>query len=312
VLYVMMKELVLRPVKQLKSSMRDFSGGKVAEASVIRTGDEIEDLSRSFAEMSEALTEYHTGLENRVQAATNSLEEVNARLTELNEKKSDFIAKISHELRTPLTSIRGAMDYLQVKIPRIIRSREDTEDVMEFLAVIKKNADRLIRMVNDTLDLERIESGIVDLHYSHVNMLALIKEVIISFQTVTEDRNIAVKTTADPGVSVLADQDMIRQVLINLISNAINYSPDHSVILVTAAAADGKAVITVRDQGPGIPPSVREKIFDRFYTIDRRHGTGLGLAICKSIIDAHKGEIRVLNDSEKGTAICFTLLVRDK
>jgi len=311
VLYVMMKELVLRPVKQLKSSMRDFSEGKGAEASVIRTGDELEDLSRSFAEMSGTLIEYHTGLENRVQSATKSLEEANARLTELNEKKSDFIAKISHELRTPMTSIRGAMDYLQVKIPRIARSREDTEDVMEFLAVIKKNADRLIRMVNDTLDLERIESGMFDIHYSQVNILSLIKEVIISFQTITESRNITFKTTADPGINIRAGQDMIRQVLINLISNAVNYSPDNSVLQVAAAEAGGKVSVTVRDQGPGIPPAVREKIFDRFYTIDKRQGTGLGLAICKSIIDAHKGDIRVLDDSGEGAAICFTLPKED-
>jgi len=307
VLFVMMKELVLRPVKQLKTSMRNFYGEESAELSVIRTGDEIEDLSKSFIEMSKALTDYYADLENRVQAATKSLEEVNAKLVELNEKKSDFIAKISHELRTPMTSIKGAMDYLHARIPMISRNSKDSEDLMEFLSVIKKNADRLVRMVNDTLDLERLESGMFDLHFSSVDILSLIKEVIISFQTVTAERDITFKIISDAGIIVYADQDRIRQVLINLISNAVNYSPDNSGIQVTVIEADGKVSVTIRDQGPGIPPEVSGKIFDKFYTIGKRQGTGLGLAICKGIIDAHKGEIRALENVEKGGAICFSL-----
>ncbi len=309
-LYIMMKELVLRPVKQLKTSMQDFYSVKAAETPVIRTGDEIESLSRSFAEMSKALTDYHTGLENKVQAATKSLEEANARLTELNEKKSDFIAKISHELRTPMTSIKGAMDYLSAKIPIISHSSKDTEDLMEFLTVIRKNADRLIRMVNDTLDLERIESGMFDLHFSPVNMLVLIKEVVISFQSITAEKGITFKIISETNGIVSADQDRIRQVLINLVSNAINFSPDNSGIRIEIAETDGRLAVTIRDQGPGIPVEVREKIFDKFYTIGKRYGTGLGLAICKGIIEAHKGEIMVLDGAEKGGAISFSLPVK--
>ncbi|RJQ44402.1 MAG: DUF3365 domain-containing protein [Nitrospiraceae bacterium] len=307
VLYVMMKELVLRPVKQLKASMQEFYGGEGDQTSLIRTGDEIEELSKSFIDMSKALTGYHTSLEKKVQAATKSLEEANARLTELNERKSDFIAKISHELRTPMTSIKGAMDYLHARIPTISRSSGDTEEIMEFLEVVKKNSDRLIRMVNDTLDLERIESGMFDLHYSQVKMLSLIKEVIISFQTITAARGITFQIVSVPATAVSADQDRIRQVLINLVSNAINFSPDNSEIRITVTETDRSVIVTIRDQGPGIPQEVREKIFDKFYTVGNRYGTGLGLAICKGIIEAHKGEIRVADTGEKGAGICFTL-----
>lgn len=312
VLYIMMKELVLRPVKQLKTSMRDFYGREGSGTTLIRTGDELEDLSRSFAEMSGALTEYHTSLENKVREATKSLGEANARLTELNEKKSDFIAKMSHELRTPMTSIKGAMDYLYAKIPRITSDSRDTENLVEFLDVIRKNADRLIRMVNDTLDIERIESGVFDLHYSPVDMLPLIKEVIIGFQTITAAKNITFRIMADPDITVPADQDRIRQVLINLVSNSINYSPAGSEIQISATGTDRSVTVTISDRGPGIPPEVREKIFDKFYTMGKRHGTGLGLAICKGIIDAHKGEIRVVDTEDRGGVISFTLPLKGK
>lgn len=308
VLFIMMKGLVLSPVKQLKAFMKDFSRGEKTEISVIRTGDELEDLSSSFVEMAKSLTEYHAGLEDEVQKATKGLEDANARLTELNEKKSDFIAKISHELRTPMTSIKGAMDYITTRIPGISRSGKDAEDIMEFLDVIKNNADRLIRMVNDTLDLERIESGMFDLHFSRVNLISLVKEVIISFQSTTAERNITFKIVANPEVSAIADEDRIRQVLINLVSNALRYSPDNSRINIAVTESEKMVTVSIKDEGPGIPVEVQEKIFDKFYTIGKREGTGLGLAICKGVIEAHSGEIKVSSKAgERNNTFSFTL-----
>lgn len=307
ILFFMMKELVLRPVNALKKSMREFSRGERDNISIIETGDELEELSRSFVEMSDTLTEYHKGLEYEVHKATKGFEEANIRLRELNEKKSDFIAQISHELRTPMTSIKGAMDYMTAKIPQISEHGEDTQNIMEFLNVIKKNADRLIRMVNDTLDLERIESGMFDLHFSEMDMLPLLKEVVISFQSISSERDITFKIICDPKIIVNVDPDRIRQVLINLISNSINYSPDNSEIQISVAPYEDTIVTTVKDDGPGIPIDVQEKIFDKFYTIGKRHGTGLGLAICKGIVNAHNGEISVIQGLEKGSAICFAL-----
>jgi signal transduction histidine kinase len=292
VLYVMMKELVLRPVNQLKESIEDFSHGKNTQTALIHTGDELEDLSNSFVQMSQTLTDYHAGLENKIKQATRNLEQANALLLELNEKKSDFIAKISHELRTPMTSIKGAMDYISAKISREGRGGEE---IMEFLDVIKNNADRLIRMVGDTLVIERIESGMFDLHYSHVEMLSLIKEVVISFQSESSGKDITFKITANPKVLVDADEDRIRQVLINLISNSLTYSPNNSEIHIAVTDSEKTVMVSIQDWGPRIPVEVQEKIFDKFYTIGKRHGTGLGLAICKGIIEAHKGEIKVSN-----------------
>lgn len=307
VLFIMMKELVLRPVQDLKTSMQRFSKGERSNISVIETGDELEALSKSFVEMSETLSEYHGRLESEVHKATKGLEAANLRLHELNEKKSDFIAKISHELRTPMTSIKGAMDYLTAKIPKISSSDAETQNIMDFLLVIRNNADRLMRLVNDTLDIERIESGMFDLQLSEINMLSLIKEVVVSFQSIASERNITFKIISSPNISVNADQDRIGQVLINLLSNAINYSPDNSDINISVEETEESVTVTIKDRGPGIPSGVQEKIFDKFYTLGKRRGTGLGLAICKGIVEAHNGEIRVVQGLESGSAIYFML-----
>lgn len=308
ILYVMMKELVLRPVKQLKASMKDFSKGEKTETSVIRTGDELEDLSRSFVEMSRSLTEYHTSLQDKVRIATKSLEQANARLIELNKKKSDFIAKVSHELRTPLTSIKGAMDYISTRFSMGSNADKDINDLIVFFDVIKSNAERLIRMVNDTLDLERIESGTFDMHFSHVNLLTLIEEVITSFQSIASEKKIAFKLTGTHKHLIYADEDRIRQVLINLFSNALKASPGNSEIHITVTLAEKGVTVSVKDDGEGIPLGEREKIFDKFYTRGAKDGTGLGLAICRGIIEAHYGEINVIsNERGKGCTFYFTL-----
>ena len=308
VLFIMMKELVLSPVNRLKISMMDFSKGEETEIPVTRTGDELEDLNKAFVSMSESLREYHSDLENKVRSATKSLADANARLTELNEKKSDFIAKVSHELRIPLTSIKGAMDYITAKFSMLPATEGSTNDLQEFFDVVKNNADRLIRMVNDTLDLERIESGIFDLHLSEVDLLSLIKEVITGLQTITSEKRIMFRITAASGVIFInADEDRIRQVLINLLSNAINYSPEESEIDISIRESEKEVTVSVQDKGLGIPPEVQKKIFDKFYTIGRKQGTGLGLAICKGIIEAHHGEINVISDKDDGSTFYFSL-----
>lgn len=309
VLFIMMKELVLSPVNRLKISMMDFSRGEETEILVTRTGDELEDLNKAFVTMSESLKEYHSDLENKVQSATKSLADANARLTELNDKKSDFIAKVSHELRTPLTSIKGAMDYITAKFSMLPATDKSANDLQEFFDVIKNNADRLIRMVNDTLDIERIESGIFDLELREVNLLSLIKEVITGLQTITSEKKITFRITAASGiVFIYADEDRIRQVLINLLSNAINYSPEDSEIHISVKESEEEVTVSVKDKGPGIPAEVQKKIFDKFYTRGRKQGTGLGLAICKGIIEAHHGEINVKSSEDmKGSTFYFTL-----
>jgi two-component system phosphate regulon sensor histidine kinase PhoR len=118
---------------------------------------------------------------------------------------------------------------------------------------------------------------------------------VISFQSESSGKDITFKITANPKVLVDADEDRIRQVLINLISNSLTYSPNNSEIHIAVTDSEKTVMVSIQDWGPRIPVEVQEKIFDKFYTIGKRHGTGLGLAICKGIIEAHKGEIKVSN-----------------
>lgn len=308
VLFIMMKELVLRPVNDLNRSMREFSSGRSPETSAVRTGDELEVLSRSFVEMSRSLSEYHTGLEEKVRVATKSLEQANARLTELNRKKSDFIAEVSHELRTPLTSIKGAMDYLSSKLAMSSMPGADIDDITDFLNVIRNNADRLIRMVNDTLDLERIESGVVEMHFSDVSIGSLIKDVVTDFHAIAGKKGVAFRAAVPTDVVITADEDMIRQVFINLISNALSVSPENSEIEITVSGTDEPVTVYIKDNGRGIAEYEKERIFDKYYTKRGKGGTGLGLAICKGIIEAHKGEIGVFNNENNvGSTFYFSL-----
>ncbi len=308
ILYVMMKVLVLNPIDQLRASMKKLSKQKKIETGVIRTGDELEELSRSFIEMSNSLNNYQENLKEMVHTATRSLEEANARLTELNMKKSDFITKISHELRTPLTSIKGSMDYLSTRFSMGVKSDNDINDLIVFLDVIKKNADRLIKMVNDTLDLERIESGIFEMHLSHINLTSLIKEIITSFYSVAIEKKTTFKIIAKHDIFIIADEDRIRQVLINLVSNALKVNPANSEILITVTESEKTVTVSIKDEGPGIPAEEHKKIFEKFYTKGIKDGTGLGLSICKGIIEAHGGKIGIANNNgEKGCTFYFTL-----
>jgi len=151
-----------------------------------------------------------------------------------------------------------------------------------------------------------------DLQYENVDLLSLIKEVVISFQSTTNERDITFNIISRPDIHVYADQDRIGQVLINLVSNAINFSPDGSDIRITVNESNDRVSVTIADQGPGIPDKVKGKIFEKFYKVGDKPGTGLGLAISKGIIEAHKGEIRVLENAGKGGAISFTIPLNHK
>jgi signal transduction histidine kinase len=150
-----------------------------------------------------------------------------------------------------------------------------------------------------------------DLHYSEVDLLSLVKEVIISFQSISGEKNITFKIMSTVKVMVTVDEDRIRQVLINIVSNALKYSPPDSEIQVTITESEESVIASIKDSGPGIPPEVREKIFDKFYTIGKRQGTGLGLAICKGIIEAHKGEINVVSEPGAGNNVFSFSLPRE-
>lgn len=299
-LYLITRRIVISPVNRIRSQMSQFSERTKAATDA---GDEIEDLGRAFSDMARDLQEYHSCLEDKINAATSELIGKNEALERSYRSKADFIAKTSHELRTPLTAIKGAMDYLSVKLSR--RDTDEDTDILIFFEMIKKNADRMIRLLNNILDYERIELGTFEMRFHEVNLKDAFQEVIAGFTPIAEEKQVAIRMKA-MDITAFADEDRMKQVLTNLLSNALNFSPPLSKIVVSIECRDDLVQAAVEDQGTGVPEGEREMIFRQFYTRDVKEGTGLGLAICKGIIEAHAGKIGVKMAEGGGSRFWFS------
>lgn len=318
-MFLLMRSLILNPINKLKKSIEEFSGSRFIPPSKLKTGDEFEELSSSFSNMAKTLSEYHQSLNDKIRAATRDIEEANAKLIQTNAllieasiRKSDFIARASHELRTPLTSIKGAVDYINAKLASgtmYYQKDSESQDILVFFDIIKKNTERLISMVKDMLDLERIEMGKSEFNMTNISFAHLIEEVIDYFRLEVERRNIKLKTNLNHYVTVCADEERIRQVIANLLSNALKFSPDNSDINIYVNLHDRFLETRICDLGPGIPLSKQDIIFEKFVKYGDKEGSGLGLAICKSIIEAHGGTIGVESDGKKGSCFYFSLPV---
>jgi signal transduction histidine kinase len=314
---LMMRRLVLTPMKKLSTSIEGFSEGSYPKGPILQSGDEFEDLSRAFAEMAAKLTGYHEGLQDKIRLATVDLEATNLKLLEANrllcitnERKSDFIARASHELRTPLTSIKGSMEYVTARISLESAGESRRDELLEFFELIRKNTDRLIRMVNTMLDIERIEMGAEGaLLFSDIDLAEIIDESVTGFLYAAAHKDVQVTASVPGKLPLRADEDRIRQVLINLLANSVKFAPDHSQIAVRAFREGESVRVEVTDQGPGIAVEERERIFEKFYKTGNKEGSGLGLAICRSIIEAHGGTIGVAERPLPGTCMQFSLPV---
>jgi signal transduction histidine kinase len=303
-LYLATRRMVIGPVRELQKRMLTFSRTGTPDPQPLPPNDEIGDLSRTFDDMARELRDYHVSLQDKVRAATRELTDKNESLARASRSKSDFIAQTSHELRTPLTAIKGAMDYLSVKL--IQRGSGDDKDLQTFFEMIKKNADRLIRLVNNILDYERIELGTVEMNFMPVNLRHVFQEVIIQCAPLAEQKQVTIHLEAED-VTAVVDEDRMKQVLTNLLSNALAFSPASSTIRVSLLSRDEQVIASVDDEGPGVSEHDREKIFRQFYTKDVKDGTGLGLAICRGIIDAHDGSIGLESSPQGGSRFWFTI-----
>jgi signal transduction histidine kinase len=228
----------------------------------------------------------------------------------LDRMKDEFISTVSHELRTPLTSLRAALGLVSGGA-----LEKKPEKKQQMLNVALGNTDRLIRLVNDFLDIERISSGNAELHSTNVSAQSLFERAT-SLQEAAAEKNDIRFDIQSNGVQVYADGDRILQALTNLISNAIKFSPPGGTIYLTANQTDEhEARFVVHDQGRGIPQDQLETIFERFRQVDASDsremgGTGLGLAICRSIIQQHGGRIWASSPPGHGAFFHFTLPTR--
>jgi signal transduction histidine kinase len=224
---------------------------------------------------------------------------------ELDQMKSQLLSTVSHELRTPLASIKGFATTL-------LRDDVNWDELSrrEFLSIINEESDRLSELIGNLLDMSQIEAGTLRVEPEPTDLQPLIRETATEFQMMTHDHQITVYLPLDLP-PVLADARRARQVVRNLVENAIKYSPDGGPITISAEARVDDIQVSVTDHGIGIEPQQLEHIFDRFYQVDSAStrkvgGSGLGLSICKAIIEAHEGRIWVASRPGFGSAFHFT------
>lgn len=307
-----LRRMVLIPVDELTTSIRHFSKKGPPPGAIVRSGDEFEELSRSFEEMAASLSDYHQGLEDKIRSATAELQQLNQQIYTASERKSEFLARAAHELRTPLTSIKGAMEYITARMKQ--KSAADTsppDDLLEFFGIAQKNTDRLIRMVQTMLEIEYIEAGAErSLNLTQVDLTDIINESILSFSYDAEHHSLDLSTLPLDLPRIEADEDRLRQVLTNLLGNAVKFARERTAITICAGLKNGVIQVNVCNQGESIPLEHREKVFERFYRSGNKGGSGLGLAICRVIIAAHGGTIGITDPAEgSGVCVYFTLPV---
>lgn len=293
------------PIHNLEGGARALTRGEYKEIPVI-SDDEIGRLTRIFNATSRELLDAKRKLENTVELVNRDLEvrneelrRANIELRKLDSMKSDFISMVSHELKTPLAAIRTSAEVLEGETDPAVRR--------EMQGIIIRNIDRQTRLINDLLDLSRIESGRLELRKEGIVLAELVKGAI---RNVRIKESVQVHINIPDSLKVLADRDRLEQVIVNLLDNAMKFTEQGSVTFSARELGDSVEV-SVTDTGIGIASENLGKIFDKFYqaesTMTRKTGgTGLGLAICRGIIAAHGGQIWAESSGE-GSTFRFTL-----
>ena len=226
---------------------------------------------------------------------------------ETRQMKDQIVANVSHELRTPLTAIDGWVHVLLGEEPGPL-----TPDQRRFLKTVKKNSERLMRLVGDLLVAGQIEAGKLTLELDDVDVAELARETAELVASSAQAKQIALELQADEHAVVRGDRQRLGQLLTNLVNNAIKFTPEEGTVTVRVAAQDTTCRITVRDTGIGIPPGEREHLFERFYrtstaTARGIKGTGLGLAISKAIAESHDGTLKLGDADGPGTVFVVEL-----
>ncbi|HKI34119.1 MAG TPA: HAMP domain-containing sensor histidine kinase [Gemmataceae bacterium] len=305
--YIIVRYVIVKPVKHLKEVSDAISAGELNVRSEIQTGDEFEDLSHAFnrmlrnlVSMQDRLRKVNADLDRKV----DELAQANMALYESNRLKGDFLATMSHELRTPLNSILGFSEVL-------VSSNGLTEKQQRWVRNIQSSGERLLNLINDILDLAKIEAGKMQVRLSEFSASDVCEGLLAMFRPLAEKKNIELRHQLDQGIPLLR-QDVVKlqQLLSNLLSNAIKFTPEGGRVLLRAEADPLCIVLTVTDTGVGIAPEEQELVFEKFRQsgnpMTREHaGTGLGLSIVRELSKLLGGEVTL--QSELGRGSTFTV-----
>jgi signal transduction histidine kinase len=309
-LYFILTRLILRPVRVLQETAEKVREGDLSVRSDIPSGDEFQTLSETFngmlsviQERNEQLRRANVSLDNRL----GQLSTTNVALDESNRLKSEFIANVSHELRTPLNSILGFADLLK-------DTNKDNPKIVRYANNIHHSGSSLLDLINDLLDLAKIEAGKMELRLDSLSMADMFEALVTLLGPLAQKKQVRIDARIIPPVPlVVTDPGKLQQILFNLLSNAIKFSDPGGRIDLEARQEDDQHVrITVRDYGPGVALEDQERIFEKFRQLDagvtRQHaGTGLGLAISRDLAEMLGGRLGV--DSVPGEGASFWLIL---
>ena len=287
---------VVRPLEALKAGVERIGRGDLGFRLDLKSGDEIEALAEEFNKMTAALREAQTGLERKIEERTQALLVANQRLDDASRHKSQFLANVSHELRTPMNAIIGFSEVLLDPALKVSPAEHK-----EFLGNILASGKHLLNLINELLDLSKVEAGKMELRVDRISLHALVDAAAATIRPLATRKAITLETKLDGTIPpVTADAGKINQVLLNLLGNAIKFTPDGGRVAIAAGVRDGAVEVAVRDTGIGISPEEQARVFDAFQQVDsgaeRPEGTGLGLSLTRALVEMHGGRIWVTSE----------------
>jgi signal transduction histidine kinase len=293
---------MVRPIRTLQQGAQRIGAGQLDVRIDVQTRDELQALAEQFNRMSAQLAESYSGLERKVEERTREL-------AVANQHKSEFLAHMSHELRTPLNAIIGFSEVLEQKMFGPL-----TEDQQQFVKDIHESGKHLLNLINDILDLSKVEAGHMELHVAEFDLPAAIDNAITLVKERAARQGSHVAWKVDPALeSIHADERKFKQIMLNLLSNAVKFTPSGGTIDVYASAVAGGGVqVAVKDTGVGIAAKDHQSVFEEFRQVGtdsarQAEGTGLGLALVKKFVELHRGRIWLESEPQKGSTFTFYL-----
>ena len=289
IMYLLLNRLVLNPLNEFTTASAAIESGDLNARVNIKTNDEWQILADRFNSMIEKIALHQKELENRINKATKELQKAYEELKQTEKFKSEFFSNVTHDLKTPITAIKGAADLLVRK------------ENSPYGHIIMKNVEKLSRMINDILECTNLEHGKIELRKKQDDIVDLMEDIIFTVQPLAMDKGVSIELVNNLNNDFVSfDRGKLSRAIINIVTNAIKFSPEKGKVKISLNPQDNGLLISVEDYGPGIPEEEKEKVFDKFY---RRagNGMGLGLFIAKGIIEAHGGKIWISKPEHRGT-----------
>jgi signal transduction histidine kinase len=314
---ILLARRLVRPIESIQAAATKIGSGALDQRIEIASNDELGALAEEFNRMAARLQESYASLEQKVQERTRELATA---LGELDEKsreletaslhKSEFLANMSHELRTPLNAILGFSQVLRERL-----YGELNEQQQGYVDDILSSGNHLLSLINDVLDLSKVEAGQVELEVAPFSLRESLERGVVMVRERAMKDGVQVTLAANPEVDLVAgDERRIRQVIFNLLSNAVKFTPAGGSVDVRATQVNGEVRVSVADTGPGIATEDLERIFEEFQQteagLEQREGTGLGLALSRRLVELHGGRIWVDSELGRGSTFAFTLPTR--